>query len=339
MFLYYKRLRGCHMSTKAVESPHPHPQEPLCPVGQDLYAASLRTGRLTREEVDSAPCLLDLGLLHADPDDPAWLHPVQPSTALARLIHPIENHILKSRKSAVALTEVFEPFMALTSQEPSESQTITVLEGLNRINATLDQTTLECTEELLTLQPGSGRAPYLLEDALRRIDPLFSRPIRMRTLYHHTARHHPSTLAYVERVTPQGVEFRTMEQLPERLIIIDRKVAFIPISDDRKIALELRHQGLVRYLANVYDQFWNLAMPWKQVTPALDVGGITSTQLSIARLLVEGLVDEAIARRLGMNVRTCRAHIAKLAAALGSGSRAQLGYLIAQSGILDAQEE
>ena len=37
-------------------------------------------------------------------------------------------------------------------------------------------------------------------------------------------------------------------------------------------------------------------------------------------------MDEAIARRLGMNVRTCRAHIAKLAAALGSESRAQLGY-------------
>jgi DNA-binding NarL/FixJ family response regulator len=52
---------------------------------------------------------------------------------------------------------------------------------------------------------------------------------------------------------------------------------------------------------------------------------------------VEGHVDEAIARRLGMNVRTCRAHIAKLATALGSGSRAQLGYLIAQSGILSQE--
>ncbi|GHA99473.1 hypothetical protein GCM10010392_27880 [Streptomyces clavifer] len=46
-------------------------------------------------------------------------------------------------------------------------------------------------------------------------------------------------------------------------------------------------------------------------------------------------MDDSIARRLGMNVRTCRAHIAKLNAALGSGSRAQLGYLISQSGILD----
>ncbi len=65
--------------------------------------------------------------------------------------------------------------------------------------------------------------------------------------------------------------------------------------------------------------------------------GITDIQHSIAKLLVEGHVDEAIARRLGMNVRTCRAHIAKLASALGSGSRAQLGYLIAQSGILEQE--
>ncbi|MEV0846313.1 helix-turn-helix transcriptional regulator [Streptomyces sp. NPDC049954] len=327
------------MGEKSIESSHPHPMEPLCETGQQLYAASLRAGRVTREEADAAPCVLDMGLLHPDPDDPVWLHPVQPSIALARLIHPIEDRILKSRRSAVALTEVFEPLMALTSQEPATTHAITVLEGLERINATLDRTSLECTEEVLTLQPGSGRPPYLLEDALRRVEPLFDRPIRMRTLYHHTARHHPSTLAYVERVTPRGVEFRTMEQLPERLIIIDRKAAFIPISGDRKIALELRHPGLVRYLANVFDQFWTLAVPWKEVTSRPDLSGITSTQLSIARLLVEGHVDEAIARRLGMNVRTCRAHIAKLAATLGSGSRAQLGYLIAQSGLLDALAE
>jgi DNA-binding NarL/FixJ family response regulator len=42
-----------------------------------------------------------------------------------------------------------------------------------------------------------------------------------------------------------------------------------------------------------------------------------------------------IADRLGMNVRTARVHIAKLAVTLGSESRAQLGYLIGRSGILD----
>ncbi|MCF2129726.1 helix-turn-helix transcriptional regulator, partial [Strepomyces sp. STD 3.1] len=62
--------------------------------------------------------------------------------------------------------------------------------------------------------------------------------------------------------------------------------------------------------------------------------GITPRQHAIAALLIEGHTDNVIAERLGMNVRTARVHIAKLAATLGSESRAQLGYLIAESGIL-----
>ncbi len=160
--------------------------------------------------------------------------------------------------------------------------------------------------------------------------------MRIRTLYQHTARHSPETLAYVARFDTAKVEYRTIDELVERLIICDETVAFIPIREDRQVALELRHPGLVRYLIKVFEFMWTRAVsldagaPYE---PAPD--GLTEVQHSIAKLLVEGHVDEAIARRLGMNVRTCRAHIAKLAATLGSGSRAQLGYLIAQSGILD----
>ena len=83
---------------------------------------------------------------------------------------------------------------------------------------------------------------------------------------------------------------------------------------------------------------WSRAVPLSAGAPYETApDGITDIQHSIAKLLIEGHVDEAIARRLGMNVRTCRAHIAKLATALGSGSRAQLGFLIAQSGILDSR--
>jgi DNA-binding NarL/FixJ family response regulator len=133
------------------------------------------------------------------------------------------------------------------------------------------------------------------------------------------------------------VEIRTLEELVERMLIFDRTVAFIPAQDDRQIALELRHPGLVAYLANVFEHLWRRATPLiEPVAYGPTPEGISGVQRTIAKLLVEGYVDEAIARRLGMNVRTCRAHIAKLAAALGSGSRAQLGYLIAQSNILDA---
>ncbi|MDV9187029.1 helix-turn-helix transcriptional regulator [Streptomyces sp. SR27] len=329
-------LRGVQMRRECDESGHKHSHGELCDVGKELYASALRTGRIARADAEAAPCLKELSLLHPDPDDGEWLHPVPPSIALNQLVHPIEQEIQVRRQHAIALADAFEPFMAIHTQDPSGAQAITVLEGLSVINATLDRVINECTVELLTIQPGSGRRPETLEAALRRMEPLLDRGVRMRTLYQHTARHHPATLAYVERVAPYGLELRTLEEIVDRLIIVDRKVAFVPARSDRQVALELRHEGLVQYLVGVFDQFWLHGVPWEEEIPySPSVDGIGGVQRSIAKLLVEGHVDEAIARRLGMNVRTCRAHIAKLAATLGSGSRAQLGYLIAQSGILD----
>lgn len=324
------------MQSNRATSGHRHRPGELCEAGKNLYAAALRSGRLSRSEAEAAPCLLDLALLHPDPDDVQWLRPVPPAIALNQLTHPIEREIQERRQIAISLADTFEPFMTLTTMDPSTTHAITVLEGLSLINTTLDRLTAECTEELLTVQPGSGRRPDTLEKGLERVAPLLSNGVKMRTLYQHTARHHPSTLAFVEHVTPYGAEVRTLEEIIERLIIVDRKVALVPARSDRRIALELRHEGLVQYLVGVFEQFWLHGTPWdEQLSYAPELDGITSTQRSIAKLLVDGHVDEAIARRLGMNVRTCRAHIAKLNTTLGSGSRAQLGYLIAQSGILD----
>ena len=323
------------MSSNQDNVGHKHSGAELCEAGKNLYATALRSGQVSRAEAADAPCLLDLSLLRPDPDDAQWLRPVPPSLALNQLIYPIEREIQERRQLAMSIAGTFEPFMTMTAQDLSTRHAITVLEGLGIINAALDRVTAECSEELLTVQPGSGRRPDTLEHGLRRAEPLLKNGVKMRTLYQHTARHHPSTLAYVERVSPYGVEVRTLEEIIDRLIIVDRKVAFVPARSDRQVALELRHEGLVTYLVGVFEQFWLHATPWEeQLSYAPELDGITSVQRSIAKLLVEGHVDEAIARRLGMNVRTCRAHIAKLNATLGSGSRAQLGFLIAQSGIL-----
>jgi len=327
------------MSRESIKSGHNHSRDELCDVAKELYGQALRTGRIARTEADAAPCLTELALLRPSPDDAAWLHPVPPSIALNQLILPLEREIQTRRQHAVALADAFEPFLAMGTREAAGVQAITVLEGLGAINATLDRVISECTEELLTIQPGSGRRPDTLEKTLRRMEPLLDRGVRMRTLYQHTARHHPATIAYVEHVAPYGLELRTLEEIIDRLIIVDRKVAFVPARSDRQVALELRHEGLVQYLVGVFEQFWLHGTPWDEEVPYTpSVDGIGGVQRSIAKLLVEGHVDEAIARRLGMNVRTCRAHIAKLAAALGSGSRAQLGYLIARSGILDQDD-
>ncbi|MDQ0788221.1 DNA-binding CsgD family transcriptional regulator [Streptomyces sp. B3I7] len=308
----------------------------LCPEGSRLYATALSSGRISRAEVEPAPCLLEFALLHPDPDDADWLRPVPPSIALAQQIQPLEREIQDRRRLTLDLADAFQPFLALSAQKPATTHAITVLEGPARIAAALDVAVAEARTEVLTVQPGGSRPEHILSQALERSKPLIERGLSMRTLYQHTVRHSQSTFAYVDQMAGAKIEIRTLEQLIERLIICDDTVAFIPAQDDNQVALELRHPGLVQYLIKVFEHLWQRATPLMDEVPYESTPeGITGVQRSIAKLLIEGHVDEAIARRLGMNVRTCRAHIAKLAAALGSGSRAQLGYLIAQSGILE----
>ncbi|MBT2470954.1 helix-turn-helix transcriptional regulator [Streptomyces sp. ISL-66] len=331
----FRTLGGGDLPRNDTNQTHPHPVTSMCDEGARLYAVALSTGRVARAEIEHAPCLLEFALLQPDPDDVNQLRAVPPSVALAQRLHPLEREIQDRRRVAVDLTDAFEPFLTISAQSPANTHAITVLEGLEQINAALDLATAECHTEMLTVQPGGGRSSFVLTEALERDAPLIDRGVSIRTLYQHTARHSQGILAYVDRISTGKVEVRTLEELIERLIVFDRTVAFIPASDDRRVALELRHPGLVAYLIKVFEQLWRRAVPLREeVTYTHKPDGISGVQRSIAQLLIEGHVDEAIARRLGMNVRTCRAHIAKLATALGSGSRAQLGFLIAESGIL-----
>ncbi|GGX92887.1 helix-turn-helix transcriptional regulator [Streptomyces anandii] len=308
----------------------------LCPEGSRLYAAALRAGRIARTDAEPAPCLMEFALLHPDPDDPNWLRPVPPALALAQRLTPIEREISERRQAASEIADAFEPFMALGGQSASGGGSITVLEGGERINTALNLATGQCHTEMLTVQPSDRVSERSVLRGLERDRPLIERGVRIRTLYQHTARYSQEKLAYAAHLADGKVEYRSIDELVERLIICDETVAFIPTRDDQQVALELRHPGLVRYLIKVFEFMWSRAVPLSAGAPYETApDGITEIQHSIAKLLVEGHVDEAIARRLGMNVRTCRAHIAKLATALGSGSRAQLGYLIAQSGILE----
>ncbi|MEV3853969.1 helix-turn-helix transcriptional regulator [Streptomyces sp. NPDC050095] len=338
MFLHVQDPGGWRLLAIHTKPTHPHPSTPLCDEGSRLYADALSEGRLERAKADDAPCLLEAALLHPDPDDANWLRPVPPSAALAQWLNPLEREIQERRREAVQLAELFEPFMAITARAGPVTHAITVLEGDARINAAIERLTAECRFEVLTVQPGGGRSENTLNVALKRGETILDRGVAMRSIYQHTVRHSQGTLAYAARMSREKVEIRTLEELIDRLMIFDRSAALIPVGEKRQVALELRHPGLVDYFTKVFEDLWRRATPLLEeppYPPAAD--GITGVQRSIAKLLIEGHVDEAIARRLGMNVRTCRAHIAKIAASLGSGSRAQLGYLIAKSGILDQE--
>ncbi|MGY0017542.1 LuxR C-terminal-related transcriptional regulator [Streptomyces sp. cg35] len=315
---------------------HQHGPEELCEAGSSLYARTLREGRVHREEAEPVPCLESFGLLRRDTDDPQWLRPVPPAVVLPDLLKAVEDGIAQQRRKEALLAETFAPLIDLAAQRASIPSTpmIEVLLGFQRINDAIGAAMAVSSKELLTIQPGGQRPPELLASALPREQELLARGCSMRTLYQHPSRHYPSIIAHYEQLHGD-VQVRTLDEVTERLVMLDRTVAFIPANPDRTVALEIRHPALIAYLATTFERLWRLGTPMfpQAADEEPTSNGVSARQRTIAKLLIEGHTDAVIAERLGMNIRTVRVHIAKLAATLGSASRAQLGFLIGQSGL------
>ncbi|MFI6933891.1 helix-turn-helix transcriptional regulator [Streptomyces sp. NPDC050287] len=321
-----------------------HGAEELCPEGAALYERALREGHVDVEDATGAPCLIDFGLLHPSVEDLSRLEPVTPATALHRLLRASEERIAQARRHEERLAETFEPLMRIAGRSPATADTpsLRVLSGTERINGAITEAMTEARREVLCVQPHTGLNPQRgtpqQAAALERDQGLLDRGGRIRTLYQHTTRHMLPILAYYERLHGDA-EARSLDEVTDRLIVIDHTVAFIPANEDGTLALEIRQPAVISYFATTFDRLWRLATPmYPRAAEQPARGGVTHRQRAIAALLIEGHTDAVIAERLGMNVRTAREHIAKLAALLGSESRAQLGYLIGRSGILDQEE-
>ncbi|MCD7440645.1 helix-turn-helix transcriptional regulator [Streptomyces lincolnensis] len=328
-------------------TPAPHPEhgaEDLCAAGIQLYEHALREGHVTSSDAETAPCLLDLGLLYPAITDVTRLEPLTPVVALQQMLRDSGERIADERRREARLAEVFEPLMRIGGRRSGTegAPMVSVLSGYDRIGQAIGQAMAESSSEVLTIQPHTGHRlahvlPAIHTEALARDQDFLDRGGRIRTLYQHTLRNAPSIAARYEQLRGD-VEARTLDEVTDRLIVTDRTVAFIPASKDRSLALEIRHPAMVGFLATAFDRLWRLATPMHpQAVQRPTLNGITPRQRAIATLLIEGHTDAAIAERLGMNIRTARVHVAKLAATLGSESRAQLGYLIAQSGILNQE--
>ncbi|MGW3656296.1 LuxR C-terminal-related transcriptional regulator [Streptomyces sp. NPDC005151] len=325
------------MSRDEKEPPHSHGDLELCDSAIQLYTEALHDGRIARAELAPAPCLIDMALLHPDPRDDAWMRAVPPAAALAHLLQPVTREIHERLRLTAALADTLAPLTAIASEDPNLA--ITVIEAKSLINTAVLNATQLATEEILTAQPGGHRSFKTMQLALSTAQPALDSEARLRHLYQHPARYNPHLRHYLAQIPADRLQVRTIEQTIERLLIFDRAVAFIPATPERDIALEIRHPALVRYLVQVYEALWAQAIPIEENLHQVSPGApATAVQRSISRLLVEGHVDDVVARKLGISVRTCRAHISKLMQALNASSRTHLGALIIQSGIAEPDD-
>ncbi len=260
---------------------------------------------------------------------------VSPDVALAELVDPDERALLDlrsrigaKRRELAALVPVF----AEASRRVSTDAPVEVLEDPDQVMRILIEYARSASQCVLMARPGQGANADTQEESIQKDVDMLQQGVSRRTLYHSSIRDHMPTRRAVEVVTAAGGEFRTLPQMPLRAVIFDGKVAVIPRAAHAadRAGLVIRDPNVVSVFVRLFEFAWELGEPFLAEEPRGNQ--LSSVQRSILRALASGQPDEVIARRMGISVRTCRRHIAKMLEDLGAESRFQAGVKAHRAG-------
>ncbi|MEU8028455.1 helix-turn-helix transcriptional regulator [Streptomyces sp. NPDC049099] len=319
-----------------------------------LYEWSLRRGGISRAEAlegapgiggsvadvsDALRTLVELTLLRSSLSEPDVLFPVSPESAIAEVVNPIEVDIKEREQQVGGLKSQLLSLNSVyfqSRQARNRREAIDVISDVESVRSILAKEARACSVEVFSAHPGI-LSEHEIERSLPQDLELLRRGVRMRTLYQHPVRVSPMMRHQLTRLAAEGCEIRTCEEIPDRIVIFDREVAFIPDRMGSDGAVAVREPSTVDFLYRGLEQAWSAAVPFEDRSPSGIGYGAARSEMkrAIVRYLAEGAKDELIAHRLGISVRTCRRHIAEVMEELEASSRFQAGVLAMRAGLLD----
>ncbi|MFE2282634.1 hypothetical protein ACFXDJ_00345 [Streptomyces sp. NPDC059443] len=263
-----------------------------------------------------------------------------PEVAVTHLVGPIEADIRQLRRRADQLSThvmTLKPVFDEAWQGHFMKGPVEYLNSLDAIRTALERISASARVEILAAHP-QVPPPEALEDGYGRTADPVSRGILCRTLYPHSVLSHGYMRQHLTRMSKLGVEFRTVGQIPDRILLFDASTAVIsdPEQPRGQGALIVRDPSMVRYLYRSWESVWDSARPFDG--PGTDVSQNSpkdELRRSILRQLETGMKDEMSARRLSMSITTYRRHVTDLLAELNAQSRFQAGSYARRAGWLD----
>ncbi|MFE7588334.1 hypothetical protein ACFU6K_02960 [Kitasatospora sp. NPDC057512] len=301
---------------------------------RELYLAvvrgdgSLPSGPNSNTDDSARDELVRLGLLVPDADDADFLVAVDPAQLSTSLSHSWQRQALELLSRAVSFPSELQELAREFHTPNNSGGSIEHVRGKALIRQRLEQFRDSGFEEALALQPGGPRQPDLLARMIAYDLKTLSSGTRMRTIYHASTRYHQPTRDYVATLAQAGGQYRTLDEPYTRLIVMDRRVAVIPIDDDMSLAAFIYDPAIVDYLAKeVFEQYWSRALEFEgdRTVPQQVVSRLRQT---IIDQMLEGTNHRVIARRLGISERTLARHIAEMRDDYKVDSLFQLGYTL-----------
>jgi hypothetical protein len=211
-----------------------------------------------------------------------------------------------------------------------------VVEILNRQTATRMYVHLvrSAQQEILCME----RLPRLVSADETPDDSLLqclARGLRCRSITDSQVLNLPGSLNRLRLSTAAGEQFRISRSLPFKLVVIDRRIAIIPLDlakPDGAVLL-VRRSSLLDALCEMFEMCWDAATPFVAEPGATAAARQTDADDAhydaLLALLASGLNDKSIEHELGISQRTLARRLVKLMNRLGASTRFQAGWLAA----------
>ena len=145
------------------------------------------------------------------------------------------------------------------------------------------------------------------------------------------------TVEEAVEATEAGEEIRFAQRVPLKLIIIDRRLALMPLTSSGDVvgALLVRESTLLDALLALFENVWDRATPLLLGASGLtgDVAHqVDDDDARVLGLMLAGLTDQAVANQLGTSLRTVQRRVRALMDLAEVETRVQLGWHAALNG-------
>ncbi|MEO3808030.1 helix-turn-helix domain-containing protein [Sphaerisporangium sp. B11E5] len=261
---------------------------------------------------------------------PRWTA-TNPGTAIRSLVRGVQSELDRVTDTADALETAFRT----AGEDPEEGGRFEILAGPEEIARWYVRLQQEAKEEVLTFD----RPPYVLDYRNPLEGGRLRDGVRYRAVYAPEAFQHAGALEELENQLKAGEEARVLPGLPFKMVVVDRRLAIMPLHQDAPLtrSVLIRGSTVVVALAELFDRLWAEAVPMfpeiHENTPAGPEDRLTPDRRLLA-LLSAGLKDDAIARQLGMSPRSLRRRLRDLLDDLDAETRFQAGAQAARRGLL-----
>ncbi|MEU6891566.1 helix-turn-helix transcriptional regulator [Streptomyces sp. NPDC046557] len=288
----------------------------------------------TAEEVQRAlDKLAQLSLLASSREAPGRLRPVNPSLGLKVLLQR-EQRELASRQQRI---EQSRAALAALAAEYTASNWSGTLDGTEHLDSVddirirLESLSESCTREALAFHPVNTVTKESIEAGRPLNERALARGVRFRTIYLDSVANDRVTKSHAQWMAERNCEVRTSPTLPMRLLIVDTTAAIVAglPGQARPSALLFSSEPVVLAMRALFEAYWEHSSSFDNPGETGAVG-LTPQERKLLRLLATGLTDEAVARALGIGVRTERRMVADLMDRLGASSRFEAGVLAAR---------